>query len=204
MIKEYTWEIKVKNTPTLKRKCNRCSCDRFYCSNKFRINAQKKNIDVWLIYRCMECDSTYNLDILSRTKPELIDKELFEKFSSNSEEIAWKYAFSLETMRRNNIEFDSNSIEYEILHDHISINDILTMDNEFVKFKIEASLEFGLKLSSVIRTCLGLSANQFNKMVEAKVIFTSECYPLKKHKVKNGDMVWIDKGKLQKMYKAIL
>ena len=42
------------------------------------MNAQKRNIDVWLIYRCVECDSTYNLTILSRTKPELIKKDLEE------------------------------------------------------------------------------------------------------------------------------
>ena len=92
---EYIWEIKVKNTPTLKRKCNHCNSNRFYCSNKFRMNAQKRNIDVWLIYRCVECDSTYNLTILSRTKPELIKKDLFSKFSENDEKLSWEYAFLL-------------------------------------------------------------------------------------------------------------
>ena len=96
---EYIWEIKVKNTPTLKRKCNHCNSNRFYCSNKFRMNAQKRNIDVWLIYRCVECDSTYNLTILSRTKPELIKKDLFSKFSENDEKLSWEYAFSSEIGR---------------------------------------------------------------------------------------------------------
>lgn len=194
---EYTWEVKVKNVPHLKRKCNRCNCTRFYCSNKFRINAQKKNIDVWLIYRCLECDSTYNLSILSRTKPELIDKDLFEKFSRNDEEVAWKYAFSMETMQRNNIEWDNTGIEYEIVHDHISIKDLLTSDKEIIKFRIQTRFEFGLKLSSVVRTCLGLSATQFNRMAEAKIIFMPESYPLKKHKVRNGDRVWIDRERLR-------
>lgn len=85
---EYIWKIKVNNTPALKRKCNRCDCNSFYCSNKFRMNAQKRNLDVWLIYRCAACDSTYNLTILSRTKPERIDKELFRKFLENDENLA--------------------------------------------------------------------------------------------------------------------
>ncbi|MCD8268591.1 MAG: DUF1062 domain-containing protein [Parabacteroides sp.] len=41
------------------------------------MNSQKRNLDVWLIYRCLECDSTYNLTILSRTKPKLIKKTCF-------------------------------------------------------------------------------------------------------------------------------
>ena len=68
-----TWEVKVNNTPLLIKKCSHCDSDRFYCSDKFRMNAQKKNIDVWLIYRCVKCDNTCNLTLLSRSKPDLIN-----------------------------------------------------------------------------------------------------------------------------------
>lgn len=197
---EYIWEIKVKNTPTLKRKCNHCNSNRFYCSNKFRMNAQKRNIDVWLIYRCVECDCTYNLTILSRIKPELIKKDLFLKFSENNEDLAREYAFSSETGRKNNVEPDYSSVEYEILHDNISINDLLRAEDEIVAFRIQTRFDFGLKLSSVVRHCLGLSANLFHQMIETEVISTPEGYPLKKHKVKNGDMVLISKEKLQSIY----
>ena len=197
---EYIWEIKVKNTPTLKRKCNHCNSNRFYCSDKFRMNSQKKNIDVWLIYRCTKCDSTYNLTILSRSKPELVKKDLFLKFLENNEAIAWEYAFSPETGRKNSVELDYSSVEYEIVHDIISINDILNSDNEFITFKIQNHFEFGIKLSSVVRFCLGLSANQLNRMIETKAIFTPENYSLKKHKVKNGDIVLVSKEKLEDLY----
>ena len=198
MEKEYIWEIKVNNTPTLKRKCNHCSGDRFYCSGKFRMNSQKRNTDVWLIYRCVECDSTYNLTILSRTKPELIKKDLFLKFSENNEIIAWKYAFSSETGRKNNVEYDYSSVEYEVLHANISIDDILNSDIEIITFKIQTPFEFGLKLSSVIRLCLGLSANQLNQLIEAKAIFTPEGYPIKKHKVRDGNIVLISKNRISR------
>lgn len=197
---EYIWEIKVKTTPELKRKCNHCNNDRFYCSNKFRMNAQKKNIDVWLIYRCVECDSTYNLTILSRTKPELIKKDVFTKFSGNDENLAWQYAFSAETARKNSVELDVSSVGYEIRHENLSISDILEGDEEMVAFKVQTRYEFGLKLSSVIRVCLGLSANQLARMIEAGVIFTREGYPLKKHKARDGDVVLINKEKLQKLF----
>lgn len=201
MEKEYIWEIKIKNTPILKRKCNRCSSDRFYCSGKFRMNSQKKNTDVWLIYRCMECDSTYNLTILSRTKSELIRKDLFLKFAENDEAIAWEYAFSAETARKNSVELDCGSVGYEIQHEPISIDNILNSDNDIITFKIQTPFDFGLKLSSVIRTCLGLSANRLNQMIEAKAIYTPEDYPIKKHKVRNGDVVSVSRGKLQSVCK---
>lgn len=201
MKSEYIWEITAKNTPTLKRKCNHCNSGRFYCSGKFRMNSQKKNLDVWLIYRCTECDSTFNLPILSRAKPARIKKDLFAKFSENDEATAWEYAFPAETGRKNNIELDYASVEYEIRHDMISINDILNAEHEFIAFKIQSRFEFGLKLSSVVRSCLGLSANQWNRMIESKTIFTPEDYPLKKRKVKNGDLVLVNREKLRSIYK---
>lgn len=202
MEKEYIWEIKVKNTPTLKRKCNHCNCTRFYCSNKFRMNAQKKNIDVWLIYRCVECDSTYNLTILSRTKPELIKKDLFLKFSGNDEITAWKYAFSSEIAGKNNVKPDYSSVAYEIQHGNISIDKLLNSNQELTTFKIQTPFEFGLKLSSVIRQCLGLSASLLDRMIEAKVIITSGNYPIKKHKVRNGDTIQISRKKLSDLLQA--
>lgn len=197
MEKIYTWEIKVKNTPLLKRKCNHCDSERFYCSEKFRMNAQKRNIDVWLIYRCIKCDSTYNLTILSRTKPELINNNLYSRFSANDAEKSWEYAFSTETLRRNNADADWGSVEYDVLHDHLSIGDILNPDAATVTFKIKCDYEFHLKLSAVIRQCLNLSVSQLDKWVEAGVISISSNISLKKYKVKDGDMVQVDKVKLR-------
>ena len=197
---EYIWEIKAKNTPNLIKKCSHCNCNRFYCSNKFRMNSQKRNIDIWLIYRCVECDNTYNLTILSRTNPELIKKDLFSKFSINDEELSWEYAFSSEIRRKNSVEFDYSSVEYEILHDDISINNILNLDDEIISFQIQTHFDFGLKLTSVIRHCLGISGNLLSQMIEMEAIFTPEGYLLKKRKVRNGDVVLISKEKLQKLY----
>lgn len=166
------------------------------------MNAQKRNLDVWLIYRCAACDSTYNLTILSRTKPELIEKELFRKFSENDEELARKYAFSSEIGRKNGVELDYSSVEYEILHDPISVNELLNSEHEVITFRVRAPFESGLKMTTVIRSCLGLSANQLNRLIEAKAIFTPEGYPVKKQKIRNEDRVQINKERLSNAFRA--
>ena len=200
MRKEYIWEIKARNTPLLKRKCNHCDSDRFYCSDKFRMNAQKKHIDIWLIYRCKKCDNTYNMTIFSRTKPELINKDLFNKFSENNAEIAWKYAFSHEISRKNNVELDFSSVKYDIQYDNISVEDILNFSCDIVTFKIKYPFNFSLKLSSVIKICLKLSENKLNKLIEAKVISIQEKNLQRKHKVKNEDIVQVNREKLRSIY----
>ncbi len=204
MREEFIWEVMAKNTPLIKRKCNHCDSDRFYCSEKFRMNAQKKYIDVWLIYKCNKCDSTYNMTIFSRTKPEMINKDLFNKFLENNKELAWKYAFSREASRKNNVELDFGSVEYDIQHDNLSVEDILNFENEFVTFKIKYPFDFNLKLTSVIRICLNLSANKLNELIEAEVISVQEKQLQKKRKVKNGDIVQIDKERLRSIYRTWL
>lgn len=194
MEKKNRWELKIKSTPLLKKKCSHCNSDRFYCSDKFRMNAQKKSIDVWLIYRCTKCDNTCNLTILSRTKPELIESTLFEKFSENETKAAWQYAFSAELARKNKVEFDYDSVEYEILNE-VSIEDILTGKDETTTIEIKSEFQFNLKLSSLIRTCLNLSAGQFKSLVAKEAITIPTDYSIKSHKVKDGDLVLIHRDK---------
>ena len=192
-----TWEVKVKNTPLLIKKCSHCDSDRFYCSDKFRMNAQKKNIDVWLIYRCVKCDNTCNLTLLSRSKPDLIDKTLFHSFSMNDKDTAWKYAFSTEMERKNNLRLDYGSVEYEIIP-NTSLEDLLNLSNEVIKIHIKCELEFDLKLSSLIRRRFSLSANQVKRMFEDGIITISGNKPPQKHKVKDGDMILIQREGLSK------
>ena len=197
MERTITWEVKVKNTPLLIKKCSHCDSDRFYCSDKFRMNAQKKNIDVWLIYRCVKCDNTCNLTLLSRSKPDLIDKTLFHSFSMNDKDTAWKYAFSTEMERKNNLRLDYGSVEYEIIP-NTSLEDLLNLSNEVIKIHIKCEFEFDLKLSSLIRRRFSLSANQVKRMFEDGIITISGNKPPQKHKVKNGDMILIQREGLSK------
>ena len=157
---------KGEEYPLLIKKCSHCDSDRFYCSDKFRMNAQKKNIDVWLIYRCVKCDNTCNLTLLSRSKPDLIDKTLFHSFSMNDKDTAWKYAFSTEMERKNNLRLDYGSVEYEIIP-NTSLEDLLNLSNEVIKIHIKCEFEFDLKLSSLIKRCFSLSANQVKRMFAA-------------------------------------
>ncbi|WP_298899640.1 DUF1062 domain-containing protein [uncultured Psychroserpens sp.] len=197
MRNEYTWEIKAISTPLLIKKCSHCHNDRFYCSEKFRLNAQKKNIDVWLIYRCKKCDNTINMTIFSRIKTSSINKRLYKQLSENQTQTAWKYAFSYEIKQKNNIELDFKSVEYKILHDNITLEDILSSDIEIITFKIKYPFDFNLKLSSVIRACLKISSKQLERLIEWEVISIQEKYLQKKHKVKNESIIKIEVRKLK-------
>lgn len=61
------WAIAPAIAPRPLINCNHCGGVRPYrCSSKFRVNANGKRIDAWLIYRCAECDNSWNFTILER------------------------------------------------------------------------------------------------------------------------------------------
>lgn len=194
---EYTWVVKAHNTPLLKKKCSHCDSNRFYCSDKFRLNAQKKNIDIWLIYRCVKCNTRYNMTIFSRIRTESISKEIFSRLSVNDTDLAWEYAFSYETRRKNNVEADLESVAYEIQFDEIPAEQIMASDSDLLSFTIKYPFDFNLRISTVVRTCLNLPSNKMNQLIDADAISVHGRPLQKKHKVQNGDVVKVNKNILK-------
>lgn len=150
------------------------------------MNAQKKSIDIWLIYKCVSCNTTLNVTILSRTKPELIPKGLFEQFTMNDPGTAWRYALDPEIIRKNNLELDYSTMEYEVMYEPVTLDSIVRGEDEVVSFIMETKTDIPVKLSVIIRKCFGISLSQFGKMTEAGIFTISTSVNLKKCKIKDG------------------
>jgi hypothetical protein len=90
-----TWSVVALEAPRVHRRCPRCGVKRwFFSSDKFRINAQKRRLDVWLIHKCEACDFTWNLTVLERVLPEDIDPARYRRFLENDRHEAWACAFA--------------------------------------------------------------------------------------------------------------
>ena len=73
-------------------KCGRCGRKMIFISTRrFRVNANKNKLDVWLIYQCKKCRHTLNIPIYERVSPQKIPKDLYEGFLANDEELAVRY-----------------------------------------------------------------------------------------------------------------
>jgi len=131
----------------------------FYCSEKFRVNAQQKNIDVWLIYKCVQCASTWNYPILSRVHTGSINKELHKKFMSNDREIAWIYAFQIEQLRKlcGGVNTD---IEYLIVGEPIDV------EVGSVMIYLSSKYKFEIRFDKVLKEILGISRATLYQMAD--------------------------------------
>jgi hypothetical protein len=95
-------------TPKVQRHCARCKFRRsFVSSGKFRVNAQRKLLDVWLIYRCQECDFTWNHAIHERTPVRDISADELQALMRNDPVLADRHAGDLARLRAAKVEIEA-------------------------------------------------------------------------------------------------
>lgn len=85
-------------------KCGRCGKKTtFVSTRRFRVNANKNKLDVWLIYQCKKCKHTLNIPIYERVSPQKIPRELYEGFLANDEELAVRYGADAAFLRNRSL-----------------------------------------------------------------------------------------------------
>ncbi len=95
-----TWRVLALASPTVTRACATCGGRRpFRSSGRFRVNAQQRRVDVWLVYRCVACDATWNATILERRTPAQIGPDLV-RFERNDPALAHACAFDRALLAR--------------------------------------------------------------------------------------------------------
>jgi hypothetical protein len=66
------------------RHCQRCGGpQRFHCADRFRVNANGKRIDVWLLFHCDRCGGTARLPVLERVPVARIPSSRLLAFEAN-------------------------------------------------------------------------------------------------------------------------
>ncbi|MEV4119843.1 DUF1062 domain-containing protein [Micromonospora sp. NPDC049645] len=69
--------------PIVSRRCHACASERLRASGKFRVNANHKILDAWLLALCTACGETAKLTILERMTVRSIPPELLDRLHRN-------------------------------------------------------------------------------------------------------------------------
>lgn len=150
------WKIELLSPPPAVRHCKKCGKKtEFLSSGQFRVNAQRKYLDIWLIYKCSNCQTTWNLPIFSRISPKSLDPELLDKFHNNDKTLAKGYAMDFDLLRRNGAAI--GSYDYRITGD--------SFFNGPVELHIRSIGAAHLKVSAVLRKKLNLSRKELEEKI---------------------------------------
>ena len=177
-MKHIVWNIVPTALPEIVRHCSKCGGDEaFVCSGKFRVNAQQRSLDIWLIYRCRACDTTWNARVYQHISPQSLSGDLLRRFTENDESLARQYALNCEFLRSNwaRVCIPPYGIE----------GDAFDPDTP-VELEIRNGCGLALRISNVVRAKLHLSQSEYNRRVGAGLIVPAQAGDLKKCRFTGG------------------
>lgn len=158
------WEVLYPSPPELLRRCRRCGrSTSFRSSGLFRVNAHQKNLDVWLIYHCVECNASWNMTVLSRVSSRQINPQRLEQYIGNDPALAMECAMNMELIRRNEVQ------ACPIAHETQGRLPVFPLE-EPVRILIKSPYDMPIKISDILREKLALSSSALKRMAGAGLL----------------------------------
>jgi hypothetical protein len=77
------WVIRELGLPALVKACGSCRSARHHPTGKFRVNANGKLLDVWMLIRCEHCGRTAKIPVHERTPVHALGRERLRMFETN-------------------------------------------------------------------------------------------------------------------------
>ncbi|WP_337268864.1 DUF1062 domain-containing protein [Oryzifoliimicrobium ureilyticus] len=183
------WTLTPRKAPEPFIACSGCKGLRaFRCSGKIRLNANGRRLDAWLIYKCVDCDKTWNRAIFERQTLRDIDPTTLAALQSSDPGWVRAEAFNLEALRRKAQridEFDDLLIEKAIVHEA----------SGWTRLAIELAvpLPVSTRLDRLLAFELKVSRSALQRLAEAGMvrIDTGHADALRR-RVKSGTVINID------------
>ncbi|MCX4666344.1 DUF1062 domain-containing protein [Streptomyces sp. NBC_01381] len=101
-----SWVVMPTCLPTVLRRCHTCASERFRANGKFRVNANHKLLDAWLLVLCRSCGETAKLTVLERMHVRSVQPELLDRMHDNDPGLAAELLQDPVVRRRNRIALD--------------------------------------------------------------------------------------------------
>ncbi|WP_411165378.1 DUF1062 domain-containing protein [Klebsiella oxytoca] len=175
-----TWTVTPVGYQRIAKRCPSCNIKRdFTPSGAFRVNSQKKVLDVWSIYKCTHCDNTWNISLFSHLHVSKIDRQLYHRLMTNDAATVHHYASDIAMLKRNNAEL-SGRPDFTVQERWpVSIT-----AHQRVRVSVRISRSFQVSLLSILKQQLMLSAGEIQRRVAVGHISGVTLKMLKSRKLK--------------------
>ncbi|WP_233219689.1 DUF1062 domain-containing protein [Micromonospora sp. RP3T] len=101
------WVVRRTRLPLLSRRCVDCPSESATTGDgRFRVNANGKLLDVWLLVRCVRCDRTSKLTVHERTSVGSLDPAELHGYHTNDARLVASALLDPAFRRRNHVVLD--------------------------------------------------------------------------------------------------
>jgi hypothetical protein len=153
------WAVVPTCLPLIIRRCHTCGSERFRASGKFRVNANHKLIDAWLLVLCTACGETAKLTVLERMTVRSIGRELLDRLHHNDSGLVSELLQDPNLQRRNRIALDWEGA-WRL---DIGVSD--DVDCEVVEVSVRFAARIPVRPVRLIAEGCGLSRSEVAKLI---------------------------------------
>ena len=177
-----TWTVTPVGYQRIAKRCPSCNVKReFAPSGAFRVNSQKKVLDIWSIFKCTHCEYTWNISLYSRLPISKINRELYHRFITNDASTVHYFANDKATLSRNKAEL-AGKPDFRIQEQwQVSIK-----TGQNVTVSIRLSHSFQISVLSILKRQLFLSTAEIKKLIDEGHISGITMKELKSRKLMTG------------------
>lgn len=170
------WIIIPDQLPAVLKRCSKCGeKTEFNNSGKFRVNANGRLLDIWLIFRCCRCDTSFNLAVYERVEAGRVDPEEYKGFLDNAPELALKYGNDRDLFARNKAEVLKSLTEYQVVRVDTAkmCTEGETMEVETTEVEVKISAGLDLRVDALLVRQLSVSRNIIKRWCEETFILSN-------------------------------
>lgn len=173
----YTITLSPRTLPRFIKVCPRCGCQYYENSGCFRVNANGKRLDIWLVARCEHCKTIWNLGIYERIDRARLDPKDYQGYLENNPALVLRETFNPTFLSKNRAVLDLDGMDIRLFGD-------LPKAGEAAMVFLRCACPLPISAGRAIANVLGVSLSHLRRMQDAgELQFTGD---LRKSKVGLG------------------
>lgn len=155
------WVIRELGLPAIVKPCTTCRSTRHHPTGKFRVNANGKLLDVWLLARCDLCDGTSKIPIHERIHVRALESSRYLMYQDNDFDAVRELAMSASLASRAKYRLDwSGTWRLETDAPFDAVRDLAPI-TVLVRFELPAPI----RVEKILMRGFGLSRARLRTMV---------------------------------------
>ncbi|MER7562356.1 DUF1062 domain-containing protein [Streptomyces sp. NPDC097941] len=159
------WVVMPTCLPLVLRRCHACASQRFRANGKFRVNANHKLIDAWLLVLCTVCGDTAKLTVLERSRVRSVRPELLDRLHANDPGLAAELLQDPVLRRRNRTALDWDGAW------RLDTGGTAHLNREVIDVSVRFAARIPVRPVRLIAEGCGLSRTEVEKLItEGKLV----------------------------------
>lgn len=155
------WAVRQSGLPTVIKPCLNCSSTRHHASGKFRVNANGKLLDVWLLLLCDACGGTSKVPVHERIHVQSLATARRVAYEANDPAAVREQTMSASLAAKNGYRLDwAGTWVLDTDAPFYSAD-----DPEPLKVLVSFELPAPIRVERLLMQGLGLSRNQVRRLV---------------------------------------